>query len=243
MKKITRLFSMLLLMLVATGAYAQEEMTVTYSSSDPTAGAFYREAADVEGGWAKVTSGFTKRWESYGTPSVVISMTANNMDAATFSFYSGIVVTPYTLTIETQYLITGLEIKFENKIQNSGQRGGDQTITCEGVAVTAEGDQEAHLQVLDLGGVSSVSFDVTGSNTGATINAFIIHYIENPEKGMAYIDDIINNYPFDASQYPIGTAGGYYPETLVQAAEEASPSSTARGKIIDRRIVSRSYIS
>ena len=219
MKKITRLFSMLLLMLVATGAYAQQEMTVTYSSSDPTAGAFYRETTTE--GWQKVTSGFTKRWASYGTPSVVISMTANNMDAATFSFYSGLVVTPYTLSIETEYLITGLEIKFENKIQNNGQRGGDQTMTCEGVSVTAEGDQEAHLQVLDLGGVSSVSFDVTGSNTGATINAFIIHYIENPEKGMAYIDNIINNNPFDASQYPVGTAGGYYPETLVMAAEEA----------------------
>lgn len=222
MKKITRLFSMLLLMLVAVGAYAQEEMTVTYSSDDPTAGAFYRQANDVEGGWAKVTSGFTKRWESYGTPSVVISMSANNMDAATFSFYSGIVNSPYTVEIETEYLITGLEIKFENKIQNNGQRGGDQTITIDGgEAVTAVGDAEAHAQALDLGGVSSISFTITGSNTGATINAFIIHYMENPEKGMAYIDDIINKNPFDASQYPVGTAGGYYPETLVQAAEDA----------------------
>lgn len=221
MKKITRLFSMLLLMLVATGVYAQEEMTVTYSSNDPTAGAFYRQATDVEGGWAKVTSGFTKRWESYGTPSVVISMQYNNMDAATFSFYSGSSQSPYVLEIETQYLITGLEIQFQNKIQNNGQRGGNQTITCEGVSATAEGDQGALLSVLGLGGVSTVSFEVSGSNTGATIDAFIIHYIENPEKGMAYIDNIISNNPFDASQYPIGTTGGYYPEELVVAAEGA----------------------
>ena len=218
MKKITRLFSMLLLMLVAMGAYAQEEMTVTYSSNDPTAGAFYRQSNDVEGGWAKVTSGFTKRWESYGTPSVVISMQYNNMDAATFSFYSGSSQSPYVLSIETEYLITGLEIKFVNKNQDGSH---NQTITCEEQSATSEGGTEAHLSVLDLEGVSTLSFEITGTNTGATINAFIIHYIENPEKGMAYIDDIVSNNPFDASQYPIGTGGGYYPETLVNAAETA----------------------
>lgn len=213
MRKITS-FLALVLMFVCTLEISAYK--VVYSSSDPEAGAFYRQAPDVPGGWAQVTSGFTKRWVSYGTPRVIISMAYNNMNAADFSFWSGSSKSDYTVTMDDiNYVITKLTIRWKNRNTDGSH---DQTIImADGNEATAVGTGDAEVSSdFTAEPVRTTSFGMGSSaNTGAMILAFELEYIDNPTYGFDLLQDVLQRYAFDAANFPIGDEPGFFPEDKV----------------------------
>ena len=216
MRKITSFLMLLLMFAVSLGVNAQYK--VVYSSSDPEAGAFYRE---VGGEWTKITSGFTKRWVSYGKPRVLITMAYNNMNAADFSFWSGSSKSDYTVTMDDiEYVMTKLTIRWSN---NKTDGTGNQTIImADGTEDTAEGTEVAEVSS-DFSDepTRTTTFGMGSSpNTGAKILAFEIEYIDNPTYGFDLLNDVLQKYEFDAAKFPVGDDPGFFPEEKVANVEE-----------------------
>ena len=218
MRKIT---SLLVLLLMFVFSFEASAYKVVYSSSDPDAGAFYREASDVEGGWGIVTSGFTKRWVSYGTPRIIISMKYNNMRAQDFTFWSGSSKSDYTVRIDNlEYVMTKLTIRWSN-LNTDGSH--DQTIImADGSENTAVGTGEAEVSA-DFSDepARETTFGMGSSaNTGAKILAFEIEYIDNELGGRDLLEYVLQQYEFDPAKFPIGDDPGFFPEEKVSTAEE-----------------------